>query len=401
MSQYKYTALRTDGKQVHGKLEAVSVKGAMATLVDRDLDVKALKEKKSVLKFEITREKLKLADVMHLSRQLAAFTRAGVPLPDAIQVIEEEAKDKTLRKVLSAIRGELRTGESFSGALRPYETLFPQFYVDMLRAAELGGTLDRVLEDMSGYIERDLEARQKIKSAITYPIVILVSAVATVVLLAAFVLPRFKMFFESFDAQLPLPTRMLIVVTDFLSAWWLAIIGGLIFLFVAFALLFKARWGRMQRDRLLLKVPLVGELIRFSIIERFSRLLAAMMEAGVPLPEAMAVLARGTNSLVFEEGLGEVREAMLRGEGLARPMAQAKLFPGAVIQMIRVGENTGTLGDQLENTSRYYGHELEYKIKRLTTLFEPAVILFMGLVVGFVAIALVSAMYGIYSQVNV
>ncbi len=401
MSQYKYTALAPGGKEVRGKLEAVSVKGAMATLVDRDLDVKALKEKKSVLKFEITREKLKLADVMHLSRQLAAFTRAGVPLPDAIQVIEEEAKDKTLRKVLSAIRGELRTGESFSGALRPYETLFPQFYVDMLRAAELGGTLDRVLEDMSGYIERDLEARQKIKSAITYPIVILVSAVATVVLLAAFVLPRFKMFFESFDAQLPLPTRMLIVVTDFLSAWWLAIIGGLIFLFVAFALLFKARWGRMQRDRLLLKVPLVGELIRFSIIERFSRLLAAMMEAGVPLPEAMAVLARGTNSLVYEEGLGEVREAMLRGEGLARPMAQAKLFPGAVIQMIRVGENTGTLGDQLENTSRYYGHELEYKIKRLTTLFEPAVILFMGLVVGFVAIALVSAMYGIYSQVNV
>jgi type IV pilus assembly protein PilC len=401
MSQYKYTALGTDGKEVRGKLEAVSVKGAMATLIDRDLDVKALKEKKSVLKFEITREKLKLADVMHLSRQLAAFTRAGVPLPDAIQVIEEETKDKTLRKVLGAIRGELRTGESFSGALRPYETLFPQFYVDMLRAAELGGTLDRVLEDMSGYIERDLEARQKIKSAVTYPIVILLSAVATVVLLAAFVLPRFKMFFESFDAQLPLPTRMLIAVTDFLTAWWLALIAGLIFLFVAFALLFKTRWGRMLRDRVLLKLPLIGELIQFSIIERFSRLLAAMMEAGVPLPEAMAVLAHGTSSLVYEEGLGEVREAMLRGEGLARPMAQAKLFPGAVIQMIRVGENTGTLGDQLENTSRYYGHELEYKIKRLTTLFEPAVILFMGLVVGFVAIALVSAMYGIYNQVSV
>jgi type IV pilus assembly protein PilC len=401
MSQYKYTVLGTDGKQVRGKLEAVSVKGAMATLIDQSYEVVTLKEKKSVLKYEITRKKLKLADVMHLSRQLAAFTRAGVPLPDAIQVIEEDAKDKTLRKILGAIRGELRTGESFSGALRPYETLFPQFYVDMLRAAELGGTLDRVLDDMSGYIERDLEARQKIKSAVTYPIVILISAVATVVLLAAFVLPRFKMFFESFDAQLPLPTRMLIAVTDFLTAWWLAIIAGLIFLFVAFAVLFKTRWGRLQRDRVLLKLPLIGELIRFSIIERFSRLLAAMMEAGVPLPEAMAVLARGTSSLVFEEGLGEVREAMLRGEGLARPMAQAKLFPGAVIQMIRVGENTGTLGDQLENTSRYYGHELEYKIKRLTTLFEPAVILFMGLVVGFVAIALVSAMYGIYSQVNI
>ena len=401
MSRYKYRALGADGKQIRGKLEAVSVKGAMATLIDDSLEIVSLKEKKSVLKYEITRKKLKLADVMHFSRQLAAFTRAGVPLPDAIQVIEEEAPDKTLRRVLGAVRGELRTGESFSAALRPYETLFPQFYVDMLRAAELAGTLDKVLEDMSGYIERDLEARQKIKSALTYPIVIMISAIATVVLLAVFVLPRFKTFFESFDAQLPLPTRMLIGVTDFLTAFWWALVGGLVFLFVAFAILFKTRWGRLQRDRFLLRLPLIGELIRFSIIERFCRLLAAMMEAGVPLPEAMAVLAHGTKSLVFEEGLEEVRAAMLRGEGLARPMAQSKLFPGAVIQMIRVGENTGTLGEQLENTSRYYGHELEYKVKRLTTLFEPAVILFMGVVVGFVAVALISAMYGIYSQVDV
>ncbi len=401
MTRYAYTALAPDGKQVKGKIEAVSVKGAMATLVERELDVIALKERKSILKYELTRKKLKLPDVMHVSRQLAAFTKAGVPLPDALQVIAEEAPDKTMRKVLGAVRGELRTGESLSTALRPYETLFPLFYVDMIRAAELAGTLDAVLADVAAYIERDIEARQKIKSALTYPAVIFLASIATVIVLATFVLPRFKTFFAEFDAELPLPTRMLIAFTDFLTAWWWAVAGGILFLFLSFALVFKTRWGRRQRDRALLRLPLIGQLIRFAIVERFCRLLAAMMEAGVPLPEAMSVLAEGTTNVVYRAGMEEIREAMLRGEGLAKPMGAAGLFPGAMVQMIRVGEDTGTLDEQLENASAYYGKELEYKVKRLTTLFEPAVILLMGLAVGFVAIALVSAMYGIYSQVGV
>ncbi len=401
MTRYAYKAVAPDGKQVKGKIEAATVKGAMVTLVERDLEVVALKERKSVLKYEITRKKLRLPDVMHFSRQLAAFTRAGVPLPDAIRVIEEEAPDKTMRRVLGAVRGELRTGESLSTALRPYETLFPLFYVDMIRAAELAGTLDKVLADVAGYIERDIEARQKIKSALTYPIVIFLASIVTVGILGVFVLPRFKTFFEEFDAQLPLPTRMLIALTDFVAAWWWALAGGALFLFLFLSLLFKTRWGRRRRDRALLALPLVGQLIRYAIVERFCRLLAAMMEAGVPLPEAMSVLAEGTTNVVFQAGMEEIREAMLRGEGLARPMAASGLFPGAMVQMVRVGEDTGTLDEQLENASAYYGHELEYKVKKLTTLFEPAVILLMGIAVGFVAIALISAMYGIYSQVTV
>lgn len=401
MSKFSYTALAPDGKRIKGRIEAASVKGAMATLVDRELDVVALKERKSILSYEITRKKLKLADVMHLSRQLAAFTKAGVPLPDALRVIEEEAPDKTMRKVLGAVRGELRTGETLSSALRPYESLFPLFYVDMIRAAELAGTLDAVLADIAGYIERDIEARQKIKSALTYPVVILLAGIATVTILAVFVLPRFKAFFESFDAQLPLPTRMLIALTDFLAAWWWALAGGALVVFLSSALGSRARPIRRLMHRMLLKSPLIGELVRFSIVERFCRLLAAMMEAGVPLPESMEVLAEGTSNLVFREGMLEIRDAMLRGEGLARPMAASELFPGAMVQMVRVGEDTGTLDEQLVNASAYYGHELEYKVKKLTTLFEPAVILLMGVAVGFVAIALISAMYGIYSQVGV
>jgi type IV pilus assembly protein PilC len=399
MTTFRYRATKTGGGKVRGVTKAVSAKGAMATLLDQGLEVEELKERRSVLQLEITKEKLKLDDVMHFSRQLAAFVRAGVPLLEAIEVIEEEADDKTLKRVLTSVREELSTGETFSSALSPFASLFPQFYVDMIRAAELTGSLDEVLDEMSRYIERDLEARQKIKSALMYPTVIAVASVVTVVILSVFVLPRFKAFFESFDATLPLPTRMLIALTNFLSGWWWAMVAGLVAFIVLFVLAVRSRRGRKLWHRFLLWVPVIGHVIRFTILERFCRLLATMMDAGVPLPEAMAVLGKGTNNVLFEQGIANVREAMMQGEGLARPMTATKLFPSAVTQMVRVGENTGTLGAQLEVASVYYGRELEYKIKRLTSLFEPAVILLMGIVVGFVAIALISAMYGIYRQV--
>jgi type IV pilus assembly protein PilC len=193
---------------------------------------------------------------------------------------------------------------------------------------------------------------------------------------------------------------MLIGVTDFLTAYWWALLLGFVIVVVGLMVAVRTTRGRRIKDRMMLKAPVIGEVIRFSIVERFCRLLATMMEAGVPLPEAMAVLGQGTKNVLFQAGLAEVREAMMRGEGLARPLSASALFPGAVVQMVRVGENTGTLATQLEVASDYYGQELEYKIQRLTALFEPIVIICMGAAVGFVAIALISAMYGIYRQVQ-
>ena len=400
MAKFRYLATTETGTKARGVATATSLKTAMAGLVEQGFTVSQLKPKRNVLKFEITKEKLPQGELMHFSRQLSAFVRAGIPLIEALEVIEEEADDKTLRMVLQGVRESLITGETFSEALRPYETLFPKFYVDMVRAAELTGSLDDVLSELSGYIKRDLEARNKIKSALVYPLVILVMAIGTVIVLSTFVLPRFKTFFQGFHATLPLPTRMLISFTDFVSNDWLYIIAVL-FLIVAIPMaLVRTRRGRRAKDRLLLRLPILGEVMLFAIVERFCRLLATMMQAGVPLPEAMGVLGDATKNVVFQEGLANVHGAMMRGEGLARPMSDTKLFPGAVIQMIKVGENTGTLNEQLSVGSEYYGEELEYKIQRLTSLFEPAVIIFMGLAVGFVAVALISAMYGIYKQVQ-
>jgi type IV pilus assembly protein PilC len=400
MAKFKYLAMTETGTKARGVATATSLKTAMAGLVEQGFTVSQLKPKRSVLKFEITKEKLPQGELMHFSRQLSAFVRAGIPLIEALEVIEEEADDKTLRMVLQGVRESLITGETFSEALRPYETLFPKFYVDMVRAAELTGSLDDVLGELSGYIKRDLEARNKIKSALVYPLVILVMAIGTIIVLSTFVLPRFKTFFQGFHATLPLPTRMLITFTDFVSNYWIYIIGVLFLLIAVPMALVRTRRGRRAKDRLLLRLPVLGQVMLFAIVERFCRLLATMTQAGVPLPEAMGVLGDATKNVVFQEGMADVHSAMMRGEGLARPMADTKLFPGAVIQMIKVGENTGTLNEQLGVGSDYYGQELEYKIQRLTALFEPAVIIFMGVAVGFVAIALISAMYGIYKQVQ-
>jgi len=337
---------------------------------------------------------------MHFSRQLSAFVRAGIPLIESLEVIEEETDDKVLRDVLVGVRDSLTAGETFSDALRPYQSLFPKFYVDMVRAAELTGSLDDVLAELSGYIKRDLEARNKIKSALVYPGIVLVMAIGTIIVLSTFVLPRFKTFFEGFHATLPLPTRMLITFTNFVSSYWPFIIAAVVLLIVFPMMIVRTHWGRRLKDKLLLRMPVIGPVVLFSIIERFCRLLAAMMQAGVPLPEAMNVLGDATKNVIFQEGISHVHGSMMRGEGLAKPLAETTLFPGAITQMIKVGENTGTLNEQLTVGSDYYGQELEFKIQRMTSLFEPAVIVLMGVAVGFVAIAMISAMYGIYQQVQ-
>jgi type IV pilus assembly protein PilC len=225
-------------------------------------------------------------------------------------------------------------------------------------------------------------------------------SLVTVGILTIFVLPRFEVFFASLNAKLPLPTRMVLGASRFLGSWWWAVGLGVVGAGVSLFLLLRTTRGKLMKDTLLLKIPVIREVVRFAIIERFCRILASMMGAGVPVPEAMVVVNESTRNVIYEKALAKVRDEMMEGEGIAAPIARAELFPPTVIQMIRVGENTGTLDQQLEVAASYYEQELDYKIKKLTTLFEPAMIVFMGLIVGFVAVALVSAMYGIFSQAS-
>jgi type IV pilus assembly protein PilC len=338
---------------------------------------------------------------MHLSRQLSAFVSAGLPLIEAVHMLGVESANPSLRKVMADVEEGLHRGDSLSSSFDRHPRAFPAFYRGILRSAELTGHLDLVLEQLATYLERDIEARRRIKQALIYPAIVTALALVTVVILAGFVLPRFRTFFQGLNAQLPLPTRILLDITDFMGAQWLVVLGGVasVILFVAIVLQTKA--GRYAGDKLMLGLPFIGSTIRCALVERFCRVLASMAEAGVPLPEALHIATESMSNRVFARAFSRVGQEILEGQGLAVTLARTRLFPATATRMIRVGEETGSLEAQLAVTARYYETELDYRLKRFTAFFEPAIIVGVGLVVGFVAVAMVSAMYGIFGQVRV
>ncbi|MEU8963240.1 type II secretion system F family protein [Streptomyces sp. NPDC048491] len=402
MATFKYVAVGPDGKRATGVLKGSSVDGVTDSLARQGYAVRSVRAVgRNLLQLELTAAKVDLVELSNFSRQMAAFIKAGVPILDALEIIRAETKDKKLGRILVDAMDSLRFGESFAAAMAAHTTALPAFYTAVLRSAEATGELDVVMAQLGRYIERDVEGRRSIRSALTYPILVMGLAVAVVLVLVIFVLPRFKVFFESFHAKLPLPTRILLGFTDFVTAWYPVIVGVLAALVAALLAGLRTERGRMLRDRCLLATPVVGDVVRFMVIERFCRILTSMIKAGVPLPEALGLASAGANNLVYQRSIGTARTEMLEGGGISRPIARTRLFPGAVTQMMRVGEETGTLDDQLDNVSEFYEKELQHKLKRLTSLFEPTVVIMVGVVVGFVAVALISAIYGVYSQVTV
>jgi len=399
--KFRYKALDDAGKSVSGVEMAKSAGAAHVALLARGLQPSELENKKGLLNFEITQKKVPRQDVMNFTRQLAVFMRAGVPIMEALEVIVEETQHKMLKSILSDMVDSLRAGDTFAAAAAAHPEAFPNFYVGILESAELTGNLDTVLNQLADYIDRDQKARGKVTAALIYPAVVAAMSVVTVLVLAIFVMPRFEVFFASLHAKLPLVTRLLLSATSFMGKWWFAILGLVIILVGTFMAMQRSPGGRAKIDALKLKLPVVGDLTETAIIERTCRVLASMLRAGVDLPRSMAVTAESSNNAVYRTALEKVREAMMEGQGLAEPISQTGLFPAAARQMFRVGEETGTLDQQLEVAAAYYARELETKLERATALFEPAIIIFMGVVVGFVAVALISAMYGIYNQVKV
>ena len=401
MAKFKFRAISPDGATIEGIEDAVTASMARRALLDRNLAPVEVVEKKSILQFEITREKVPRRELMHFSRQLAAFMKAGIPVLEALEVLSEEVGSKAFQRILAEMAEALRAGETFASAAEAHPEAFPPYYLGILRSAELTGNLDTVLDQLAEYIDRDTEARRKITSALIYPGIVLVMSIVAVIVITSVVLPRFKSFFSSLHAKLPLPTRMLIAIANFFVKDWFIFAAVAVALVVAVILSRSTRQGRSIRDVIVLRVPVLGDLIRTAVLERFCRILCSMVGAGVPLPEALLVTGNATTNVVFQRGLTRAREGMMRGEGLASPLAQTDLFPVAARRMFLVGESTGTLDNQLDAAAHYFDRELDYKLKHFTSLFEPAVILFVGIIVGFVAIALVSAMYGIYRQVHV
>jgi type IV pilus assembly protein PilC len=400
MPKFAYSAIDPTGATVEGTIKGETVGAARSLLMKKELHPVSLKEKTGGLSVEITQAKLKKIQLMHFSRQMSVFIKAGIPIIDSLETIGEEAQDKVLRKVIFDMAERLRQGSTFADAAAAHPEAFPPYYLGILRSAELTGNLDSTLDQLADYLDRDIEARRKIISTLMYPVIVVLMSFGTVGIMAFYVLPQFADFFDEFDTELPLATRMLLGITNFMVDYWWAIL-----LFVLLILLFNVflntvESGKQLRDRMVLKIPIIGEIVQFSILERFTRILSSMVTAGVALPDALKVTIEATNNRVYMAGLETARQAMIEGAGFSGPLAETGLFPGAARQMFKVGEETGTLDEQLRTASLFLDRELDMRIKRFTTLIEPAVLLFVGGMVGFVAIALVSALYGLLGGVK-
>jgi type IV pilus assembly protein PilC len=401
MAKYRFTAVTSDGTTVSGVEDALTPSMVRRVLIERDLAPVEVIEKKNLLKLEITKKKVPRRELMHFSRQMAVFMRAGIPVLEALEVMTEELGNKAFSRILAEMADSLRSGETFAGAATLHPEAFPPYYLGILRSAELTGNLDVVLDQLADYIDRDIEARRKVSGAVMYPAIVFSFAIVAVVIITGWVLPRFKTFFASLHAKLPLPTRMLLAIANFFTNDWYVLAAVAAVIILAVVLGSVTQRGKAIRDRIFLKVPVLGDLIRAAILERFCRILHSMVNTGVPLPEALQVTSEATTNTVYRNGLAEARTGMMRGEGLASPLSATGLFPPAARHMFLVGESTGTMDNQLESAAIYFDRELDYKLKRFTALFEPVIITFVGIIVGFVAIALISAMYGIYRQVHI
>ncbi len=395
MPRFAYAAIDASGASIEGVTKADTIGDARASLLDQNLYPVKIQEKRGALDFELTKEKVKKKELMHFTRQLAVFVKAGIPITEAMQIIGDETEDVALQRTITMMVDDLRNGGTLSEVAGKHPEAFPNYYIGIVQSAELTGKLDETLESLAGYLEREVETRSKVVSALSYPGVVMVMAMFTVVVLAGYVLPQFKPLFEELDAKLPLTTRsLLFVATLFSTLWYIpfsffcAVAGGIYWLF-------KTEGGRPVKDKLILRIPVIKGIVEYAILERFCRILAAMVKAGVPLPDGMKTTTDATSNVVFRERLEIAQAEMLEGAGFAKPLAATELFPGAAKQMFKVGEETGTLDQQLEVASIYFDRELESRIKRFTTMFEPIMIIFVGVIVGFVAVALVQAMYGV------
>ena len=400
MPRFAYAAIDANGSSVEGVTKADTVGEARAHLLGQNLYPVKIEEKRGALQFELTTVKVKKKELMHFTRQLAVFVKAGIPITEAMEVIGDETTDVALQRTISGMVEALRNGSTLSGAAEKHPEAFPAYYTGILSSAELTGKLDDTLENLAVYLERELDTRSKVVSALSYPGVVMVLAIFTVAVLAGYVLPQFKPLFEELDAELPFATRSLLFVADLFTVMWYIPFSFMALVVVWMMWMRKTTKGKVFKDNFVLKIPVIKGIIEYAILERFCRILGAMVRAGVPLPEAMRTTINSTSNVFFRERLNQAQVEMMEGAGFYKPLAATGLFPGATKQMFKVGEETGTLDRQLEVASIYFDRELDSRIKRFTTMFEPAMIVFVGVMVGFVAVALVQAMYGVLDSMK-
>jgi len=402
VATFVYDAVDASGKSIKGKIEADSEQIVLAKLHEQRFHVVALNETKSGAKAAIGSKgaKIKLQSLVVFSRQFATMIDAGIAIIKCLDILESQSKDPVLKAVISATRKDVKGGLSLTDALAKHPQVFSKLYVNMIRAAEIGGILDTILDRLAGFLEKEMEIRGKIKSAMMYPIIVLCFANIMVVALFMFVLPKFKEIFLSMNVEMPAVTQALFNASDWLvKYWWVVLILG-VGSVVAFKRYDKTTKGHYNIDKIKLRAPIFGELSLKMSISRFSRTFGTLIASGVPMMRSMEIIGETAGNAVLAEAVNNARVAIREGAKISQPLANSGLFPAMVTHMIDVGEETGRLSEMLNKVADFYDDEVDAMVKGLTSLIEPILIVFMGVLVGFIAIAVMSPIFKLVSSIH-
>ncbi len=404
MAVYTYTAKGPDGKKTEGVIKAADKGAATAELKKKNLNVSTIAEqkgKKSGGLFGPPRPHVKTKDIAVLTRQLSTMISAGIPLLESLEILHEQASDIGFKNVLDKIIERVRSGSDFSTALSEHPKQFTRIYVNMIKAGEASGQLDIILQRLADFMENIEELKREIKAAMTYPVISLCLILGITLFLVVGIVPKFQEIFIQLQmTTLPPPTEILLLISNTLRNNSVAVIGVSIVLGVAFFMYIKTKAGMKQWHWFCLHMPVFGSLFRKVAISRFSRTFATLIQSGVPMLGALDIVASTAGNIWVEEAVLRAKEAVSRGETLGDPLAASKVFPPMVTRMVSIGEKTGALEKLLLKISEFYDSEVRATVKSLTSLIEPLMIATMGLIVGFIVLAIFLPIIKIQQQVT-
>lgn len=397
--QFSYKALKNN-KVTHGTINAESQEAVLRFLKTSDyfpIEIKRSDATNSYLDFL---NKANFNDIVNLTRQLAIMLNAGMTLIDAVDLLKSQVNKPSMQNLLSSIDKEIKAGNSFSYALQKYPQYFSNFYVALVKSGEASGKLSDILLRLADNLEKQRIFRGKIKGAMIYPIVVLIAIVVVMFIMITFVVPKLLGLYKDMQVELPIYTRILIVVSDFFGSFWVLILGFTASVIILFKRYLRSKSGKRFFDNLSLKLPLFSNVIKMSVLVDTTRTLAILLGSGVSLLEGLTIITDITTNSIYREVFINVRKQVEKGVSLGSAMKEASIFPPILVQMTIVGEETGHLDDTLMRIANYFEIESEMAVKALTTLIEPAILVFLGIAVAFLVFSIIAPIYSLTSAIK-
>lgn len=388
ISTFSYECKNAQGHKVTGELNAITLPLAKAELMRQGLT--PVKVKKAYKPINIGgKPKVTQTDICYFSRQMATMMTAGVPLVQSFDIVAKGTDNESLRELVLKVKSDVEEGRSFSEALQQHPKHFDKLFCNLVGAGEASGALEALLDRVATYKEKSEAIKRKVKKALFYPTAVMVVAVIVTAILLIFVVPQFEELFKGFGADLPVFTQFVINLSNFMQAWWFLIFGGLIAFGVGFSFV-KKRSTAMQRalDVLSLKLPIIGNILHQAAVARYARTLATTFSAGVPLVEALDSVAGATGNCVFTDAVLQIKEEVSTGAQVQQAMRNANIFPNMVIQMVAIGEESGSLDEMLAKVANIFEEEVDAAVDGLSSLLEPLIMAILGVLVGGLVIAM-------------